>query len=499
LEPIPCILMNEGDDAAAIEASLVENIARLPMDILDQYEAFAALIKQGQSVKEIAQQFGVTERLVNQRLAIANLYQPIRNAFRRDEFNAETLQILTMATKTQQKEWYKLLTSEDAYAPQGHRLKNWLFGGEQIPVANALFEVAEYKGTIVSDLFGEESYFADPRLFWEHQSIAIAQIMQDYREEGWDEVILLDVGERFASWDYADTPKEEGGKVYISASSSGEITIYEGQLSRAQIKKRSTPENKEDKAERPELTKSMQNYLALHRHAALRVELQKHQGIALRLCVAQIVTSSDTWDVRADRQKANTESIGASLAESNSQKAFKAEQKRIMALLEIGDDIDQPLVDHSPYYGRGLNLHEVFAKLLTLDDSAVMEVLTFLVAETLQSGSAMVEALGVLLGVNMADHWMPQDETFLDLLRDKEAINAMLAEIGGTEIAQGNVTATASTQKKIIKGFITGEGREQNKDWQPRYMGFPMKAYTKRGGIEALNHWKGIKTLFETA
>jgi len=47
VEPIPCAIMAKGDDAAAMEASLLENIARLPMDPIQQYEAFAKLVKQG--------------------------------------------------------------------------------------------------------------------------------------------------------------------------------------------------------------------------------------------------------------------------------------------------------------------------------------------------------------------------------------------------------------------------------------------------------------------
>ena len=64
LEPVPCIVMEKGDDAKAIEASLSENVARLPMGEVDQYKAFAALNKQCLSAQEIAAQFGVTERLV---------------------------------------------------------------------------------------------------------------------------------------------------------------------------------------------------------------------------------------------------------------------------------------------------------------------------------------------------------------------------------------------------------------------------------------------------
>ena len=40
IEPVPCIIMAQGDDAKAIEASLAENVARLPMDEIDQSHLF---------------------------------------------------------------------------------------------------------------------------------------------------------------------------------------------------------------------------------------------------------------------------------------------------------------------------------------------------------------------------------------------------------------------------------------------------------------------------
>ena len=52
-EAVPCVVMDTTDDAAAVEASLAENIARLPMDDMDQFEAFAALSKKGLEEKEI--------------------------------------------------------------------------------------------------------------------------------------------------------------------------------------------------------------------------------------------------------------------------------------------------------------------------------------------------------------------------------------------------------------------------------------------------------------
>ncbi|MEM9211539.1 MAG: ParB/RepB/Spo0J family partition protein [Pseudomonadota bacterium] len=343
LEPVPCLVMGKGDDARAIEASLAENIARLPMDAIDQFEAFHALTKQDRSVEEIAQHFGVTTRLVKQRLAIAGLYQPIRNAFRRDDINLQTLQILTMATTRQQKEWYRLFKSDDEYAPQGWQLKSWLFGGAQIPTENALFELEDYKGVIVSDLFGDEAYFSDLDLFWEHQNKAIAALAEQYAENGWLEVVVLDVGEQFSRWEHTERTKADGGRVYIRIAHDGEVTPFEGLITEKEARKREKAEEAgETKPVKCEVTKAMQNYLDLHRFAAVRTKLLDHPNIALRLCVAQIIAGSGRWDVTADPQKANTAPIAASLDENAAQHKFSKARGRVLELLDIvGGDTDR--------------------------------------------------------------------------------------------------------------------------------------------------------------
>ncbi|MEM6914152.1 MAG: ParB/RepB/Spo0J family partition protein, partial [Pseudomonadota bacterium] len=200
LDPIPCAIMEDGDDAKAIEASLAENIQRLPMDEIDQYEAFRVLSKAGQSVEDIADHFGVTPRLVKQRLAIANLYTPILNAYRKQEIEAKEVRLLTMASTKQQKAWFKLFKDDEH--PRAWQLKAWLFGGEAISTDAALFDLATYKGVIVSDLFEDERTFADPALFWGHQSRALAEIKLACEDDGWSEVIVLDVGQSWSKWEH---------------------------------------------------------------------------------------------------------------------------------------------------------------------------------------------------------------------------------------------------------------------------------------------------------
>ncbi len=502
IDPLPCIVMSEGDDAKATEASLAENIARLPMDEIDQYKAFLALVKQGRNVEEIANNFGVTERLVKQRLAIANLISPILTAYSKDEIGAETIRVLTLASKAKQKEWWELFKSDD-YAPQGYRLKSWLFGGENIPVTNALFDIEEYRGSITSDLFGDESYFDDAKAFWELQNAAIAKAKEDYESKGWTEVTIIDVGVRWCSWEHSNVPKSKGGHVYVQIASDGEVTFHEGFLTEKQAKrlaKQEQGEEVESTHTRSELTKSMQNYLDLHRHSAVRAELLNHSGIALRLALAQIIAGSETWSIHADPQKANTDAISDSLATNKAEDVFAAERLRVRALLGMGNSADDTLVFAKNDWDKSHDIHVVFAKLLELDDASVNMILTFVVAETLGSGSALVEALGSLLSVDMANHWQV-DETFLDLLKDKEAINACVKEVAGKTTSDAHVSSTAKVQKKIIRDCLNGTRKGKKADsgnWQPRYMNFPCAAYTKRDDIEAIDRWKDVKKHYRT-
>lgn len=483
-DPVPCIVMGDGDDAKAIEASLAENIARLPMDEIDQYKAFSTLHGEGVSVADIAAKFGVTERLVEQRLAIANIIAPLLNAYRKGDIKPETLRILTMATPRQQKAWWKLFSSEDEYAPTGRSLREWLFGGAQIPVANALFDVEAYDGAIVSDLFGEDRYFADSEKFWSFQNAAIAKRRDDYLDAVWSEVVVLDIGEQFATWNHQKTAKKKGGKVFIAVTRDGEVTVHEGFLSRKEAERKAKVVSSEEqdsteamKPERSELTAAMRNYLGLHRHAAVRTELLKHPKLALRLTVAHMIAGSPLWRVEAEAQRADSEAIATSLSGMKAQTNFARERKRIHALLGFdGEDVPASLARSRHGSPVSSYVGELFYGLTILDDEQVLRVLAYLMAETLAAHTPIVDTLGKFLDIDMCNWWTP-DTAFFDLLRDKSAINAMLCEVAGDVTANAHVASTAKVQKKIIADCLLGDGRTKVENWLPRYMQFPAGSY----------------------
>ena len=478
--PVPCVVMQEGDDAAAIEASLAENVARLPMDEIDQYRAFRRLNEKGLSVEDIAARFGISERLVNQRLAIANIIAPILTAYRRDEITPDTLRILTMATKRQQEDWWKLFKDEDSHAPMGRSLKGWLFGGAQIPVGNALFDLADYDAPILSDLFGEERYFSDAAKFWPLQSKAIAAARERYLAEGWSEVVLLEVGHYWSKWEHRAVAKEDGGKVFITCTHDGEVGFHEGYLTEQEMRRREKAKDGKAgsaKLTNPELSKRMFNYLGLHRHAAIRVALLAHHDLALRLAVAHMICGSSLWRVEADPVQAQGREITASIAASPATCAFAEERAAIAKLLEMDEDADQAIVPRRQDYGLTRDLETVFRRLLWLENDDVLRILTFVMAETLAATHPVTDMLGELLAVDMRKHWQPDD---------------------GENCANAHVTETAKLQKKLIRDCLEGTRKPAMPDWLPRYMEFPMRGYTERFERVAVSALDGFRPVNDT-
>lgn len=471
IAPIPCAVMAAGDDAAALEASLIENVARLDADEMIQFETFTRLIREGRSVESIAVTFGLTEIMVKQRLAIGNLLPKIRDAYRADEIDSESLRYLTMATKAQQKEWLALFEDGDENVPFGHQLKQWLFGGNSIAVKAALFPLEDYTGQIVTDLFGEDSYFADTKLFWELQGRAVDAKRETLLAAKWPEVIVLETGERFDQWSHEKTPKKKGGKVFVTVSHRGEVEVHEGWLSRREARKGNGKDKPADKTEapaRPAMTQAMENYLELHRHAAVRLALLASPDTAFRLLVAHALASSGNWNVKADPQRTRSEEIRASIEQSPAQKALATEREAIETLLALPEN------DRD---GDDARTARVFGRLLSMPDSDVQRITAFVMAETLAAGSTAVEAVGAILKVDPSSHWQP-DLTFFDLIRERATINAMVAEVAGKDVAKGNLVEKTATQKQIVRDSLEGRnGRTKVENWLPGWMAFPFRAY----------------------
>jgi ParB family chromosome partitioning protein len=186
--PVAC-LVHDGDPQ---EISLAENIVRLSMHALDQFEAFVALADQGLSIAEIASRFGNTETLVRQRLRLGRVAPEIREAYRADDINLETL----MAFAVTEDQGQQLAVWEEIKGGyvHAHHVRR-LLTDEKIAASSKFVRFVGLEayeaagGTSTRDLFSEgegATYLDDSALVMRLTQEKLAAAAQDLQaKEGW--------------------------------------------------------------------------------------------------------------------------------------------------------------------------------------------------------------------------------------------------------------------------------------------------------------------------
>lgn len=287
---------------------------------------------------------------------------------------------------------------------------------------------------------------------------------------------MLDRGQSFDHWNFAKAGKKAGGRVYIAVANTGEATFHEGYRTHKEAAKAKAAKGKgkgDNEAEAPAkpkspITSGMRNYLDLHRHAAVRLALLANPNAALRLLIAHAIAASGNWSVKPDRQRTEGQAIAASLAASPAQAAFEKEREKVRKLVGLdGEDGDGGAVCRG---GTDDATAHMFARLARLSEANLARVAAFVMAETLAVGSPVVDTVGVGAGIKPRDQWSP-DETFYALLRDRDAVNGMLAEVANKKLADKCLTTKLKDQKAMLAKLVL-----ERPDWAPGWMRFPATA-----------------------
>ena len=171
--PVPCKIAANGD---AVELSLAENVSYLPMHPADQVVAFSDLARSGATVAAIAARFGVTERLVEQRLRLGNAAPELLDAYRAEAIDLDTLKAFAVTTDHErQRAVFEQVTSQ-GYRPTAWQVKR-LLTEERVPAGAAVARfvgVDAYEtagGPVLRDLFADEHengvWLEDPKLLTE--------------------------------------------------------------------------------------------------------------------------------------------------------------------------------------------------------------------------------------------------------------------------------------------------------------------------------------------
>ena len=157
--PVPCLVVDK--DAPSAELSLAENVVRIAMHPADQVAAFRDLAESGSTVSSIAARFGISERLVEQRLRLGNAAPELLDAYRAGTIDLETLKGFAVTT-----DHHRQMMVYEQVASQGYRPTAWqvkrLLTQDRVPADSALAHfvgVDTYEaagGAVLRDLFSEE-------------------------------------------------------------------------------------------------------------------------------------------------------------------------------------------------------------------------------------------------------------------------------------------------------------------------------------------------------
>jgi ParB family chromosome partitioning protein len=188
--PVPCRIAP--DDADLTEISLAENVIREKMSLRLQVSSFSRLIDEGKSIPDVAVRFGLTDTIVQRRLALGRLSPVLWDAYDNAEITVEGLQAFTLSNdhQTQERLWNDL-PEWDRDKPSVIRR---ILLKEEIPATDKRvrfvgLDTYEAAGGLVRrDLFseGEEgASIADPELLTRLVNEKLQTLATETSAEGW--------------------------------------------------------------------------------------------------------------------------------------------------------------------------------------------------------------------------------------------------------------------------------------------------------------------------
>ena len=168
---VPCRVVD--DDAPESELSLTENVVRAAMHPADQVEAFAGLATGGATVADIAMRFGITEKLVEQRLRLGNAAPVLLEAYREGGIDLEVLTAFAVTADRERQIAVWEQVKEQGYRPGAWQIKRMLTE-DRVAARTAIARfvgVEAYEaagGAVTRDLFADDDdngvWLDDPEL-----------------------------------------------------------------------------------------------------------------------------------------------------------------------------------------------------------------------------------------------------------------------------------------------------------------------------------------------
>jgi ParB-like chromosome segregation protein Spo0J len=461
----------------AVEIAMSENVIRTQMDHVDECAAMQVLAAAQKTEEEIADIFGYKKRTVHERLLIAKLIPEAHDLLREKTRPLAWAHALTLADPAMQKNICDDIASNPDSWASGDDIRKFLTRST-IPAEYAIFDLADYKGTIVSDFFRGD-HLADLNMFWTLQNKAVADLQMEVEAEGFMQVEVIH--ESFSSWMYDDEPDTSKAMAFIEVLPSGKVEVIRGKTPLEELSQDiatldggdvdtalATDEIADHEVR---ATNSICDYAAATRSAILQAEVSTSFRTALEYTVISMLGHrSASFTVQPFTLPGNRE--------SHTGKAFQHMQN-------VSFDIQQALNSDAMTPER--REQEIVSMVRSMKDAALQTLFTQLTAQRVgqQKRRGIDDAPGALSNVfgetiNVRAWWTP-DEGFFELMASED-----LRRLASALLPGKSATRFASAKKKDLVRTLTSNfadardgalgnteaGRALN-NWVPGVMSYP--------------------------
>ncbi len=186
--PVPCKVDDSALDGK--ELSLIANTIREDMHPADQFEAFKALVDNGQSTADIAARRGCPESHVVKLLRLANCSPALLKAYREEQLSLEQLMAYAVTDDHEAQERVFQQEGDHASAFQIRRLltQNEVPGTDRRVRYVGLKNYEKHGGSVKRDLFSDDEdgvFIADVALLDKLACEKLERAAKAVRKEGW--------------------------------------------------------------------------------------------------------------------------------------------------------------------------------------------------------------------------------------------------------------------------------------------------------------------------
>jgi len=465
----------------ALRLATVENVQRENLPPLDEAKAFAALLRSGTTLDDLAARTGLSPTTIRRRLVLNDLCKEAKAALAAGTISLAQAESLTLGDHDAQRS--VLGDIESGYGPYSAAdIRDHLLDDRPC-VAMAVFPLEWYTGTITTDLFaeGETSYFGDPEQFLELQKQAVARLAEEYEgKAAWVEVIE---SHRIPDWQYEEAEEGEPSGVLINLSPTGRVEIREG-LARPEI----DPDTRAATADNPAAPKKPKaaysaplcRYIGWHRSAAVQELLladpRKTREVAVVTGLANLVPHEGM------QKLAQQEEPGRAYA------AIEAQARLFAGWLGFAIDENRPFWQQFPPR-PGTDILKVYEAVRGLSDHELEQLHTLVAAlgfgqlmcERLDTSDNLFNRVARDLGADMRNHWRP-DRAFLER-RNREQLLAIAQACGCAErygigmLRSFKKSELASCLLRHFAGAFAASdpnaAQRKAREWLPEAMLFP--------------------------